>query len=110
MPQEACGPGPGVSGFCCPPCHSHFLSHTKCFLVSGSSILADCPWDRAMGWENWSSPREAPGPRAVGTRFGVGLGHVCIKDGGCFAWCTALLQPELPVASRAASCVCGCSL
>lgn len=31
MPHEACGPGLGVSSFCCPWRHSHFLSHTRCF-------------------------------------------------------------------------------
>lgn len=38
-----------------------------------------------MGCESWSPPREMPCPRAAGTRFRVVLGHVCVKDWGCFA-------------------------
>lgn len=55
------------------------------FFVSGSSIPAGCPWERAMGRESRRRPREVPCPRAAGTRFGVVLGHLRVKDRGCLA-------------------------
>lgn len=107
MPHKACGPGPGVSSFCCPLCHSRFLSRRKMF----SLCLAAPSLQSVAGREQWDGRAGLPPPRpqAAGTRFGVVLGHVRVKGLGvlfsgakpCFS--KSFEWPLVPPTARVAS-------
>lgn len=107
MPHKACGPGPGVSSFCCPLCHSRFLSRRKMF----SLCLAAPSLQSVAGREQWDGRAGLPPPRpqAAGTRFGVVLGHMRVKGLGvlfsgakpCFS--KSFEWPLVPPTARVAS-------
>lgn len=63
------------------PCHSCFLTHTRCFLC----VWQLHPSSLSLGRESWSPPRDMICPRAAGTRFEVVLGHVHVKGWRCCA-------------------------